>query len=459
MGIFAIIFLVSFVVLALKRLDWSLLLIIALLPSYLIRFQILSIPVTLLEVMILLAFAVWLYKDFPHLKKRLAGKEKKTPYPFAGEIILLLLASFLAVAVSNFSLAALGVWKAYFFEPILLFILVVNVFSNKKKDNIYLALALSVISIVALGIYQKITGNLIANSFWAAVETRRVVSFFSYPNAVGLFLAPIISLFLGYLYYLDKNKWGQKIVFSCLIILSFLTIVFARSEGAIIAFLAASFVFFFFAGKKKRVIVSVLALVLTSVILIFSPLRTTFFEKASFSDLSGQIRLQQWKETVRTLKGKAFFLGNGLSNYQQAVTPYHQEGIFFNYDGMENFDALVWATPELREKYWQPVEIYLYPHNIFLNFWSEIGLLGLLAFMYLMIRAVALGIKLYKHYSGKDDKKKYLVLGIISSLVSVFVHGLVDVPYFKNDLAAFFWLLIALLSIIKIEKQIEEKTI
>lgn len=459
MGIFAIIFLVSFVVLALKRLDWSLLLIIALLPSYLIRFQILSIPVTLLEIMILLALAAWLYKDFSHLKKRLVGKEKKISYPFAKEIILLLLASFLAVAVSNFSLAALGIWKAYFFEPILLFILVVNVFSNKKKDNIYLALALSVISIVALGIYQKITGNLITNSFWAAVETRRVVSFFSYPNAVGLFLAPIMSLFLGYLYYLDKNKWGQKIVFSCLIILSFLTIVFARSEGAIIAFVAAAFVFFFFAGKKKRVIISVLALVLTSVILIFSPLRTTFFEKASLSDLSGQIRLQQWKETTQTIKGKTIIFGNGLSNYQQAIAPYHQEGIFFNYDGMENFDALVWATPELREKYWQPVEVYLYPHNIFLNFWSEIGLLGLLVFMYIMIRAVVLGIKMFKYYSHKDDKKKYLLLGMISALMSIFVHGLVDVPYFKNDLAAFFWLLLALLAITKIEKEIAEKTI
>lgn len=462
MGVFAIIFFTLFTALACKRLDWSLLLIIALLPSYLIRFKIFHIPVTFLELMILLAFSVWLLKEIPSLKKRLLKTEPKIAYPFKKEIILLLIISFLSVAVANFSLSALGVWKAYFFEPILFFILLVNVFtlkSDKIKKRIFYSLAFSVFSVACLAIYQKITGHFIVNDFWAAAESRRVVSFFSYPNAVGLFLAPIMSLLLGFVFYLDEKKWKQKISFSFLIIISFLSIIFARSDGAIVAVIISFFAFFFIAEKKKRLTLSLLAIASIAAIFLYSPLRTTITQKLSFQDLSGQIRLQQWKETAQTLKGKNFILGNGLSSYKQAVAPYHQDGIFYNFDGLENFDAVVWASPELRKKYWQPVEIYLYPHNIFLNFWSEIGLLGLVVFMTLMIRALLSAFKLYKHFSLKNSREKYIILGVIVSLFSIFVHGLVDVPYFKNDLSVIFWLLIAMLAIAKVEKSIKEKTI
>jgi len=44
--------------------------------------------------------------------------------------------------------------------------------------------------------------------------------------------------------------------------------------------------------------------------------------------------------------------------------------------------------------------------------------------------------------SGQD---KYLKLGLLGALVVIIVHGLVDVPYFKNDLSLLFWLIIFLI--------------
>jgi hypothetical protein len=32
-------------------------------------------------------------------------------------------------------------------------------------------------------------------------------------------------------------------------------------------------------------------------------------------------------------------------------------------------------------------------------------------------------------------------------MIAIVIHGLVDVPYFKNDLAAMFWLMIALMGV------------
>jgi len=37
---------------------------------------------------------------------------------------------------------------------------------------------------------------------------------------------------------------------------------------------------------------------------------------------------------------------------------------------------------------------------------------------------------------------------LLSAMVVIVVHGLVDVPYFKNDLAVMFWALIALMSLV-----------
>ena len=40
--------------------------------------------------------------------------------------------------------------------------------------------------------------------------------------------------------------------------------------------------------------------------------------------------------------------------------------------------------------------------------------------------------------------RKLEILGAMASMAALLVHGLVDVPYFKNDLALLFWIIYAL---------------
>jgi len=127
------IFTVLFFILTLRKPDWALLLLIASLPAYLIRFNIQGLPLTLLEVMILISFATWVLRDaLPHIKTWIKNKELRESYPFAWEIIALLIISWIAVGVSGWSMGAWGIWKAYFFEPLLVFILIFNIFKHKK---------------------------------------------------------------------------------------------------------------------------------------------------------------------------------------------------------------------------------------------------------------------------------------------------------------------------------------
>lgn len=87
------------------------------------------------------------------------------------------------------------------------------------------------------------------------------------------------------------------------------------------------------------------------------------------------------------LKDGRVITGAGLNNYQNSLKPYHQAGIFVKNDDPRWHHKTVWDE-EYRKQVWQPVEIYLYPHNIFLNFWSELGLFGALLFSFLMIKVI-----------------------------------------------------------------------
>ena len=94
--------------------------------------------------------------------------------------------------------------------------------------------------------------------------------------------------------------------------------------------------------------------------------------------------------------------------------------------------------PKKTQYYFNEIEPLLYPHNIIFNFWLEIGLAGLLAFGW----TIALFFNAGFSQLRRGD---WLTLGMMAAMVVILVHGLVDVPYFKNDLAALFWVVVGLL--------------
>jgi O-antigen ligase len=103
--------------------------------------------------------------------------------------------------------------------------------------------------------------------------------------------------------------------------------------------------------------------------------------------------------------------GGGLSGYPGRVAPYH-------------------------DAYW--IELFQYPHNIILNFWSELGLAGLAGFLWIVGRFYAVAAAAYR--KGGE----WLPAALMAAMAALLVHGLVDVPYFKNDLAFLFWIIVGL---------------
>lgn len=77
MEILIVFYAIFFLFLAVQHLNWAVMFIIIALPSYLIRFHIFSLPINLLELMIMLAFFVWFVANYYKLKTNLLRNFKK----------------------------------------------------------------------------------------------------------------------------------------------------------------------------------------------------------------------------------------------------------------------------------------------------------------------------------------------------------------------------------------------
>lgn len=439
--ILLILFFFAYASLAWRNLLWATAVLLALLPTYLIRFSLGPMPMTALEAMILILFAVLVIKLKFSAKgeSALGGKKEKFNHPlkilenkkWAWLIFAWLTFAIISLLISPNLRAAAGIFKAYFFEPILfLFVLLSIVKTKKDLEIIFYALGISALYVSAFAIYQKFTGFAIPNPIWQAAETRRVTSFYGYPNAIGLFLAPIIVLYAGWLiskFKILNFKFKKTLITNSkplifqlfVIVLSLAAVIFARSEGAYVGILAGLF-FLGVLTKKLRWPTIVLAIIFVMVIVLVPQFRNYAVEQITFKNDSGKVRLIMWQETWQMLRSR-LFSGAGLAGYQETFAPYHKA---------------------------KHIEIYLYPHNLFLNFWSELGLGGLLVFLLMMIKFF------------KDNIKKFFTssslffITLSAAMITILVHGLVDVVYFKNDLVIFFWFLIGL-SLLEFKKYLK----
>ena len=442
------IFYLFFITLAWPNMGRGIYLTILLLPTYLIHFNLFNIPITLLEGMIVLLFIMWviklwqskklhiairkwLQKTFrPEVERVTKTKRNLIPKILALPILIFIIAATIALILTPQFFNGAGIWKAYFIEPLMfLGVLIYYLRKNSEINKIIYTLSILSLVIFVYALIQKLTGWNIPALDWYLPETRRVTTFFGYPNANGLLLAPISVLIFATLWI--KENASLKILKFLSFISIILTSIWAGSEGALIA-IGVGMLIILLAKKNTRFLATFLVLIFTVVVFVTPSLKTLAWEKLTISDYSGQIRQAQWSETLSMLSDNPI-MGGRLANYQTAIKPYHSSGLTI-------------------DSKWQPVEIFLYPHNIIMNFWTEIGLLGLVGILWIFI---VIGVLIYRINVKKKwlpkYKKEYITnmsLGLTASFVVLIIHGIVDVPYFKNDLSVLFWVMIGITIVI-----------
>jgi O-antigen ligase len=110
-------------------------------------------------------------------------------------------------------------------------------------------------------------------------------------------------------------------------------------------------------------------------------------------------------------------MGVGLDNF------------LYEYRGRYIVDA-AWKEPNLN-----------HPHNIFLDFATRLGILGLLAGAWLFWAYFSLARKLPMRVASAW---RPVAVGLLGSFVYIIAHGLVDHSFFLTDLAYTFYFLLGL---------------
>ncbi len=148
-------------------------------------------------------------------------------------------------------------------------------------------------------------------------------------------------------------------------------------------------------------------------------------------------RFLLWKAGLLIIRDH-FLLGTGPDSFNTEYTPTAPHSYALQALDGQPFPAAY--NPHLS-----------HPHNFILDFWISTGLLGLVAFFWLLGAIAVLIRRAYLLCIPLRDAAvlQRLLLGLAGSMIAMVIHGLVDNSYFVPDLAMMFWLFISILLLIQ----------
>lgn len=412
LSIIALLFLFTFF--CASDIRYGLYLIVFFMPLYLVRFSVLGIPTTLLEIMIYVLILTWALKEKRNIVRPFLILQSERMLTLG--IILLFSGLFLSTYHSADPRTSLGIFKGWFLDPFLAFVVFISVIKERKDmKNILLSWALSGFGVALIGIYYYLSGNMTFDG--------RLAAFFLSPNHLAMYLAPAFIIFACLLVKKEKifsdDRKSTEFILAAIILISFVMLL-TRSFGAMFASIASIAYFSFFelknivAGNKtKRQKYLIFLTVLFALVIVFSYAKISQIQNSNGRS-SLHSRLMIWDASLKIIS-KSPIIGIGPGTFQEEYLSL-AEGRSEPY--------LEWAVPQ--------------PHNVFLAFYLQTGLLGFAGFI--LILAWFFRIE-YKKYPMSDNLIPDVSMVLMAYII---VHGLIDTTYWKNDLSLMFWLVVSM---------------
>ena len=375
----------------------------ALAPGYVIRWRIGPLPSTLLEAAILVTIAAFAFEAY-RLKEPIAWRS-----PFTLPAALFLVAGAIGVLVSPEHIKGLGLYRAYLIEPIAFFFVVGHVARNAWRARLVLG-GLAVGGSVA-GIANVVVVLNAIRHHTLNIALPPPVVIYNTPNAVALYLVPLIGIAACLVLY-DRERYVRP-VSAVFLAIALAAVFLSLSRGGYLALAVLALILAVL--NRYRVYLIPAALVLGVALSRVPAIDSRLAHEFNPSDPNNTFlsRVNLWQATLGMLRDHPIF-GSGMFGFARSIQPY-RGGVY--------------------------EENLIYPHNIVLNMWTETGLLGLIGFLWLLVQAFWAS---WRGWTSGPAAWRAMQLGIVLAMLAVIVHGLVDVPYFKNDLALEFWTFLGL---------------
>lgn len=389
------------------KLENLILLVIFLIPAYLVKLSVFGLPSNLEETLILLLI---IYR-IPSLSWNRVMSIYSRSRGIFFSLVLVLAGISISTLFGNNLLRELGILKSWFIVPIF-FAFIISDFAisleraerEKFSKNIIKALYFSAFTVAAASLILVALNKGITYDF-------RLRGFYNSPNFLGMYLAS--ALIIGsYFLIWSKTRTGRLFYLASLALI-LLVFYLTHSYGNWLAVLISILI-----GAAIRFNKKTLLILLGAVFVVFS----FFVFQADNSKLSDLVsadersslasRIMVWKSAGKILEDNWVF-GIGPGNFGEKYLEYQKH--FPPY--------LEWAVPQ--------------PHNLYLAFWLQTGILGLIGFLSLLYFWLKKAIK--KALGGNPE-----ALAVVSIMLYILLYGFIDTYYWKNDLAIVFWLVVAL---------------
>jgi O-antigen ligase len=348
----------------------------------------------------LLIFGVILFiKNFHYIKK---GVHKL----FFVKLSILFIISFLPALLLSSDRHSYGVFIEWIFIPMIVGLLLWFDLSHNKTSRKYLLRSLSFITLL-------ISSCALFHLFSEIMTyDGRLRSFYLSPNHLAMILAPLHFLSWAHLLLEKKNVFFRTIALTA-IVSSIPVIIYTQSFSVLLALTLVGILLICTVQKKRGVIL--ITVIFFGILLFGFGYQKINNIDVSFERNSLSSRFMIWETSVYLIQENAL-IGTGIDTFQSRYLS--AQKYFPPY--------LEWAVPTT--------------HNIVLHFLVTGGILSLITF------AIICSYILYIGYSSYfAHEKKHYILFLCGAFSVIIFCGIFDTPYWKNDLAVIYWIIIAMI--------------
>ena len=350
------------------------------------------------------------------VKRFILRERASVPRP----LVILEAILFLAYAASLLNSGYLGQsLRALFFKTGQYLLLVFAVVEGLKEKRVAINMALVLCGIATFicfdGFYQFVAGRdllLFREAGWLDVfyggkefHSFRITATFPAANTLASYLAAalMLGLALTFFYGVQSRKiaWGKGICLGSM----FLCLLLTFSRGGLIGFLAGVLVLAFL-FKKKRLLA--LPIILAVVFLCAENIYGSRTPQEGMMDPTVQTRLLMLKDAARMFRSQPW-TGIGLNTYYK--------------NNEKNRSASLPAS---------------YAHNSYMQMIAEVGIVGFMAFVALLIYWFRSGFRAF--WRLRDPELKFLLGGVLAGGVGLCVNAFFDNVFFSLLPATLFWI-------------------
>ncbi len=416
-----------------------------------------GIRVPLHEVLLLVTVGAagvrWLIRrvsSFPHILAssplRLSSAHLLASLRSHLPVLLFLLAGTLGVLVAppEGRGAALREWRWLIVEP-LIFSCLVRRASAALRVLLVAALVLGGALVGAVGLLQFVGLNLapligdkvgFSDDRVLVEGVRRVSSVYGHPNNLGLYMGRVwplagalaLAAAAGYRGAAAgsagrRGAVGPLLFYGVCSVVCLGGLLVSFSKGALVGAVAAGVVLAVSFARpgaagvgwlRGRGVLVAAGVVLAGVALV-ALAGLLGVERLNVLGESSMVRVKTWRSALLMVRDHPL-VGIGLDQFVRVYPQY--------------IDASLRGSSE---------RFASHPHNVLLDVWLRMGLAGVAAFAWLIVRLFR-GL-----VAGGDGGAGALRVGVAAALVAALVHGLVDNFYFVPDLAFFWWLAVGVM--------------